>query len=273
MSYTYSAEPAKKSREIEIMINNFREFYLGYEAKKSVPEYVAKCRDDGSWKDIDYSSKERSGWDPLEHVDRVYEITVATFRPDAVKEDRQRNLEVIHRALSFWIKHDFKSDNWWCNNIGVPDKFGRIAVILGAEMKSDEYEYIVNTVLPRSEIGMTGQNKVWLAGGTAVRAALKADEKMIGKSAETIWEEVRIADKEGVRQDLSFQQHGAMLQFGNYGLAYANDISMWAIIFRGTPWAMPREKLEILRRYVLDGQNWIVWKGVMDMNNVKLTFV
>ncbi|HBC87969.1 MAG TPA: hypothetical protein DCZ94_13545 [Lentisphaeria bacterium] len=262
-----TAEPVKKSKEIEIMISNFREFYLEYQAKKAVPEYVASCRDDGSWKDIDYSSKDRSGWDPMEHVDRLFEISLATFRSDAIKDDRQRNLEAIHRALAYWRKHDFKSDNWWCNNIGVPDRFGRIAVIMGSELNADEYDYIVNTVLPRSAIGMTGQNKVWLAGGTAVRAALMGDESMIKKAAAVIWDEVKVSEKEGVKPDYSFQQHGAMLQFGNYGLAYANDISMWAVIFAGTPWAMPPEKLDILRRYALDGQNWIVWKGAMDINS------
>ncbi|HCE42552.1 MAG TPA: hypothetical protein DET40_03275 [Lentisphaeria bacterium] len=262
-----AAEPIGKSKELETMIMNFRKYFLDFPAKKEVPEYVASCRDDGSWKDIDYSSKDRSGWQPMSHVDRVYEITLATFNSDAVKEEHQRNLDAIHRALAYWRKHDFKSDNWWCNNIGAPERFGRIAIIMGDSLTAEEKDYIVNTVLPRAAIGMTGQNKVWLCGNTIMRAVLVGDVQTIKKASDIIWDEVCISDKEGIKPDFSFQQHGAMLQFGNYGLAYANDISKWAIILSGTPWAMPADKLDIFRKYVFDGQNWIVWRGSMDISS------
>jgi chondroitin AC lyase len=44
------------------------------------------------------------------------------------------------------------------------------------------------------------------------------------------------------------------------------EICRWAQILRGTGWAMPSDKLEIYRNYLLQGQNWVSYRGSMDIS-------
>ena len=100
-----------------------------------------------------------------------------------------------------------------------------------------------------------------------MRAALLHDDELMKKAAGVIAEEVRVTTGEGIEPDWSFHQHGAQQQFGNYGSAFAVELTKWAAVLRGTPFAMPEEKLAILRNYLLQGQNWVTWNGAMDISS------
>jgi len=113
---------------------------------------------------------------------------------------------------------------------------------------------------------MTGQNRVWLAGNALYRALLRGDETALAKNSGIIWNELRVSTDEGIQHDNSFHQHGPQLQFGNYGLSFAVENCRWGLFLRGTPWAMPAEKLSIYRDYLLEGLNWTCWRGAMDIS-------
>ena len=130
--------------------------------------------------------------------------------------------------------------------------------------------------MPRSKIGaMTGQNRVWIAGNNVMKAAIVGDIALMRRAAGIIADEITVArielgvPDEGIQPDWSFHQHGPQQQFGNYGMAFATDITRWAIVLRNTRYALPEEKVDILRHYLLDGLNWTCWNGgdgVMDIS-------
>lgn len=227
--------------------------------------YVRTLRPDGSWPDIDYASHARSGWPPATHWTRLLAI-VAAGRSGGAASDRPAWSVAVHRAFAFWIRHDFQCPNWWYNQIGVPKMAATTALLMGDQLTSTERQYLTGTMMPRAKIGMTGQNRVWLAGNTLMLGLLESNEPLVAEAAATIWSEVGVRTSEGIQPDFSFHQHGPQQQFGNYGLSLAVEIGRWGTVLRGTPWAMPTDRLAAYRGFLLDGEAWVVWRGWMDVS-------
>jgi chondroitin AC lyase len=122
------------------------------------------------------------------------------------------------------------------------------------------------TVLQISGFRMTGQNKVWLAGNVLLKALLANNEPLARSARDTIASEIYKTEKEGIQPDFSFHQHGPQQQFGNYGLSFISSMSYYANVFGGTGIGFSSAQISILRDYVFDGENWIVWHGYMDVN-------
>lgn len=233
-------------------------------------KWARAIKDDGAFADLDYESKARSAWVPYSHLTRMLSTIVYAQHSTTPPADRDQCLAAIHRGLSFWMKNDFKCPNWWYNEIGVPKVAGTIALLLKDGLKDEERKFIVDTILVRSKVGaMTGQNRVWLAANGVMRGLLSDDAALVKKAAVVIAEELVVSDKttvEGIQADWSFHQHGSQLQFGNYGMAFAVEMSRWSAVLRETSFALSLEKQEILRNYMLRGQNWIIWRDVMDIS-------
>ena len=231
-------------------------------------KYLSSMKEDGSWPDLEYESRARSAWEPGDHLTRMLNMIVYARRSDTPADQSAKCIEGVHRALAFWIRHDFKCPNWWYNEIGGPKILGTVGLLLNEDLKPDERKYITETSLTRSKVGaMTGQNRVWLAGNGIMRAAILNDDSLLKKAADVIANEVQVADIEGVQPDWSFHQHGSQQQFGNYGMAFASEITKWSVVLRQTHFALPESKLEVLRNYLLQGQNWITWNGMLDISS------
>lgn len=264
------AAPPASNPMLEQVKRQFREFHLKYDPVDpgQAMEFAGSLREDGSWPDIDYKSKDRSGWPPKGHLNRLLIMTrsLASDGPDAA--NRKLLADSINRGLAFWRQHDFICPNWWHNRIGAPTSLGEIALLLGNRLQPEDFEYITRTTAARSKIGnSTAQNRVWLAGCTLTNGLLQNDEEQVARAAATIFAESAISPgKEGIQSDFSFHQHGSQLQFGNYGLSLAGDEIRWMAILRGTPWAMSSAQMDTLRGYLLNGENWIVWRGAMDIS-------
>ena len=234
---------------------------------------MKKMHDDGSWPDIDYESNARSSWPAYDQLTRLLALTVYARRPDTAPADSMKAIAAVHAGLDFWGEHDFICPNWWYNVIGSPKILGTIALLLDKDLHPLERDYITDVVMPRSKIGaMTGQNRVWIAGNNVMKAALVGDVALMRRASGIIADEITVSriqlgvPDEGIQPDWSFHQHGPQQQFGNYGMAFASDTTRWAVILRNTRYAIPEEKIDILRHYLLDGLDWTCWNGVMDIS-------
>ncbi|AQT67414.1 Chondroitinase-AC precursor [Anaerohalosphaera lusitana] len=228
--------------------------------------FMKSMQSDGSWKSIDYTSKRRGGWPVNGHMSRVTTMAKAYCSRNSKYSQSSEMLGAIRKALQFWLENDFVSPNWWHNQIGVPREVGRTLILVGDRVPEEVVERSIEMVMARARIRMTGQNRIWLAGNVFMRGLLTDDAELVTKAANAIAAEVRVTTAEGVQPDWSFHQHGPQLQFGNYGLSYANDCAMWANILRGTRFAFDDAKIEILRNYLLNGQQWVVWNRSMDIS-------
>lgn len=215
------------------------------------------------WRDIDYTDMSRGGWDMTLHITRIHALAKAYKWPQSSFYKSPLLSELLHKAAGWWFDNRPVNPNWWHNDIGVPKKLTAAMLLLRDELSEEEIQGTLR-VLERSRFGRTGQNKAWLAGNQMMKALLIEDPELAREARRQIGEEIYVTDNEGIQKDWSFHQHGPQMQFGNYGLAFADGVSFWARVFEGTDYAFPEEQVEIIENYILEGLCWPIWKGVMD---------
>lgn len=220
---------------------------------------------DGSWSDVDYSSQNRSGWSPKVHVERILILTKAYRLPSSGYFESKEVETAIHKSLQYWIDRKLVSLNWWHNQIGIPKTLGGALILFESRLTPQEKEGALG-IMNNAKFGMTGQNKVWLAGNVLVRGLLENDLNLVTSARDTIVSEIKIGDQEGIKYDNSFHQHGAQQQFGNYGAAYISSMSFWSQMFSGTAIGFDQSQLDILSGLINNGYRRILWNGYMDVN-------
>lgn len=232
----------------------------------TVEGYVRSLRPDGSWPDIDYSNKEPGSWQTQRHLSRLLSMAEAYRRPDHTLAGSAALRAAILKSLAHWTQNDYLNPNWWYPQIGVPQVMAPILILMGETVPPELKEQTIQRVLGRSKMGMTGQNKVWLAGIALMKGLLTDDPNLVAKARDHIFSELHVTTQEGIQPDYSFHQHGPQQQWGNYGGAFGGDMIRWAGIFHGTSYALDPSQLEILRHYLQEGPAWALWNGRMDIS-------
>lgn len=227
--------------------------------------YMESIRDDGSWPDINYTDTKRSGWDAKKHADRILELAKLYHAEGPSCTWSPRFSAVIHQALGYWFRTKPVCKNWWYNEIGIPKTFGPAFLLLRMQLTPDELKEAVK-VMDNARFGMTGQNKVWLAGNVLTKALLTDDYALVKAARDTIVSEITTGRVEGIKSDWSFHQHGPQQQFGNYGLAYLSEMSFYSGLFAGTSFALDDHQQSILNNLLTEGYRWIIWRGYLDVN-------
>ncbi len=242
-------------------------FFLALNEHASAKAELATQKQDGSWADIDYKDKGRSHWKPRLHLERLGRIACAYADSNASLYRKPEARDAVLRGLELWVMQDPQSQNWWNQQIGTPLRLFKIMLPLGDGLPQELSEKI-RPLLDRSKPGMTGQNKVWLAGIHLHKGILYNQPEWVRKGRDLIAEELRIAAPraEGLQSDWSYHQHGAQLQFGNYGLAYFTDMTQWVSILAGTQYALPPEKTVLLEHFYSNGLRWVMFNGQFDFN-------
>lgn len=230
-----------------------------------IERYIKNLRKDGSWTDINYNDTKRSGWDPRLHPERILEMVKAFMSPGVEYYKSPALEKTIHSAMDYWFKAGLECSNWYYNEIGVPRTLGTAFILFDEYLTADERINAVR-VMENSKFGMTGQNKVWLAGNVMMRAVLQNDFNLVKQARDIIVSEIIKGGLEGIKDDWSFHQHGPQQQFGNYGLAYIYTMSLFSGIFADTSLAFDSRQLQILSNFISDGYQWIIWNGKMDIS-------
>ena len=230
-----------------------------------VEQLLATLSIEGSWSDIDYTSKERGAWQPRQHLSNLLAISKVYRTPGTKFYGKQEVSEKIHLGLNYWLDNDFICPNWWYPVIGVPMMLNPIMILMEDEISDEQLEKSL-VILDRCKIGKTGQNKVWQSGNVLLKSLLLQHIDTVQMAANSIQEELKVSLDEGVQPDWSYHQHGPQLQFGNYGLSYVGDMIKWITILRNTPFSFDESNVSILRNYLLEGQQWVTWKNQMDIS-------
>lgn len=234
-------------------------------SKAFIEELLAKQNEEGAWTDINYADKTRSGWEPRLHPERILGLVKACQDENSEYYQSEKVIQAIHAALGFWFKEKLKCPNWYYNQIGVPRTLGVAFVLFEEHLTADEKKEAVE-LMKNSQFGMTGQNKVWLAGNVMMRALLENDLALVQQARDTIVSEICTGKKEGIKDDWSFHQHGPQQQFGNYGLAYISSMSLFSGLFAETSMAFSDEQLDIIGSLLDKGYQWVIWRSNMDIS-------
>ena len=226
---------------------------------------------DGSWDDVNYADKKRSGWEPKVHADRLLELA-KLFADPSSKYYQSKEIEaMIRRAMNYWFTTKPVCLNWWYNQIGIPRTMGSAFVLFDDYLTAEERQAAVE-VMQRAKFGMTGQNKVWLAGNVLMRAILQRDEQLVRQARDVIASEIVTGQTEGIKNDWSFHQHGPQLQFGNYGLSFISGMAFYYGVFKGTPFQFSDGQIDILTSLINKGYKWVIWNRRMDVSSLGRQF-
>ncbi|WP_299779112.1 polysaccharide lyase family 8 super-sandwich domain-containing protein [uncultured Formosa sp.] len=253
--------------QTEQLKTNFKQFYALEDVNVAETESLLNSLQvDGSWTDIDYTMTRRSNWLPLNHLKRLKSLAIAYNQPDSDYFQDKIVSEAILKGLNYWCNHKFWSENWWLKQIGIPQNLGPI-LILCESFIPDALQQKALQLMDASEIGMSGQNKIWLSGNVFMRELLR-DHEDVYKIAATTIEDIVVQStgaEEGLQPDFSFHQHGPQPQFGNYGLHFSEDIVMWMFIFNNTTLSFPKSKVDLMRNFLFKGQQKVVYNGKYDV--------
>ncbi|MCP3894602.1 MAG: polysaccharide lyase 8 family protein [Bacteroides sp.] len=253
-------------KEAEVSDQNVIELQQLYPiTKREVQVLIRTIREDGSWPDINYADTKRSGWEPKRHVERVLKLVKYYYPRKEQSKQVSELVSTIHKAMNYWFTQKLVCKNWWYNQIGIPRTMGTAFLLFESEMDEQEKQAAVEVLL-NAKFGMTGQNKVWLAGNVLMRALLQNDLALVKAARDEISSEIVLGRIEGIKPDWSFHQHGPQQQFGNYGLSFIGNMSFYSELFAGTSLAFNAEQQRILVSLLLNGYRWIVWRGYWDVN-------
>ncbi len=266
LNYDGLLAQAAYPEDLEQLHQNAISYFLDEEIKMDeVQGLLDDMQADGSWENIDYTSKQRGAWEPRQHLTNLLYIAVAYHTANTPFYGQKEVSRKIHLSLNYWLENDFICPNWWYPVIGVPMVLNPIMLLMEDEL-SEKQKELGLVILGRCEIGKTGQNKVWQSGNVLLTSLLTKDAEMVQRASASIQEELVVSLHEGVQPDWSYHQHGPQLQFGNYGLSYVGDMIKWIRILRDTPYRFDESKVYILRNYLLKGLQWVIWKDKMDIS-------
>ncbi|NDV65238.1 polysaccharide lyase family 8 super-sandwich domain-containing protein [Bacteroides sp. 224] len=272
---SFNKEPANLVRlltalppETEISDQAVTELHQRYPFNvEKITSYMKEMRPNGSWSDINYEDKKRSGWEPKIHAERILEMTKLYRSKQTDYYQSPWVEETIHKALNFWFITKPMCLNWWQNQIGIPKTLGGAFLLFEDKLNPEEKEGAI-AVMSHARFGMTGQNKVWLAGNVMIRALLQNNFELVREARDIIASEIVTGQTEGIKEDWSFHQHGPQQQFGNYGMSFISGMSFFSGVFSGTSLAFSNDQLNILCSLLEKGYRWILWNGYMDISSL-----
>ena len=238
---------------------------------KKIDGYLSLMSADGSWTDINYADTKRSGWEPKLHAERILELSKLYYSKTTEHYHSEKVKEAIHLALKYWFDTKPRCLNWWYNQIGIPKTLGAAFILLEEQLTEQEHRAAV-AVMENAKFGMTGQNKVWLAGNVLIRALLQNDADLVKAARDAIASEIVLGRKEGIKDDWSFHQHGPQQQFGNYGLSFVTGMSFFFQLFKDTDYEFTGQQREILVSLIDKGYRWVIWNRYMDVSSLGRQF-
>lgn len=262
LKYILNAIPPEAEISDQAVVELHQRYPLDLEKMKS---YLSSLSEEGKWADINYEDKKRSGWEPKIHTERILELVKLYYSRQSPYYQSSEVEAAIHKALHYWFTAKPVCLNWWYNQIGVPKTLGTAFVLFEKKLSPDEKKEAI-AVMENSRFGMTGQNKVWLAGNVMMRALLQDDAVLAQMARDTIASEIVTGGAEGIKDDWCFHQHGAQQQFGNYGLSFVSGMSFFSGVFAGTSLAFDEGQLQIICNLIDKGYRWVLWKGKMDVS-------
>ena len=220
---------------------------------------------DGSFASIDYTNKVGGRWPVKKHLEYVKNLAIAyKNKSSEVYLNKELSLK-IQNSLNYWLNNDFLSTNWWDQHIGVPELLLPTLFLMEEELSKAQIRKATN-LLHRAKIKMTGQNKVWLSTNVMLRSLLLRKPDSVAIASRAIQGELKISNGVGIKADWSYHEHGAQLQFGNYGLSFLEDMIKCYAFVNETPFIFKEDKIKILRNYILKGQQWVIWNENYDVS-------
>lgn len=287
-----------RAAEIDVVRQNFLDYYTAAGAPRSserlqkslselewateaytAPGYLLS---DGSWPDINYAEVPSGGWSPWEHVRRLAMMAKA-YRTPGQRHYGDPNLRLhigatLRKVKDFYGATVLPEGNWWFWTIAVPLDLGPTLVLMRGEIDQGLYDDLVFAIAfrigsspaSRGLVGPvpTGQNLVWSSFNHLTLALLRDEPARLDRVRDAMAVVTLPTAGDGLKSDRSFHQHGAQLYTGGYGASFANDVAKYALITRGSSYALPPLSLESFADFLAEGLVWSIHGSNFDVSTI-----
>lgn len=218
----------------------------------AAPAYAHNIGPYGAWPDIEYLA----GDAPLGHLGRLRAMAAAWAKEDT-RDPRVK--ETLALGLEYWLKKDYRDDEWWQNEIGIPRRIAQIVLLAGDALPAHLAQGALRIVdrawpPPESPRGW-GQNATARARIAIMRAVLSGDSDLLDEVRRRVLEEIARTERDGIQHDYSFKQFD-VLYMGAYGINFLADAVEIAELFQDGDLAFPKRRLGILADCLLEGHQW-----------------
>ena len=230
-------------------------------------------KEDGSFDDVDFDAQGKDGWDGIRHWEYLRTLAWAWADPQSYRYHNKELGRRIVQSVIFWHRvRPCPPLKWWWNQVGVPMK-AMDALILACPLLQQTEEGCKALLTPLQGATLktaVGENLTWQAEAVFLRGLLAFDNRMMDEAAAVLTKELRIAaeGQEGIAADGCYHWNGHQIQQGTYGLEFLEHAVSYAMLVNGTSWGLNESQMNAVRKLMLDGFAWILWRGRMDYHGL-----
>lgn len=226
-------------------------------------DLLETMREDGTWTDVPYNDKGPGNWKAAQHLNNVLTMVRWYRSMKAVTPEKKNLQDAVFSSLDYWLENDPENSNWWWNVIGIPRRMADICLLMDDDLDGWRREKALE-ITARGKLSMTGANLADVASISIARGIVERNEELIAKAVGLMVGEIKVSLGEGIQPDFSFHQHGALLYNHGYGAVFLSNCAELANLVKDTAFAFPPEKIELVCRLILEGNQWMIRYGTKD---------
>lgn len=241
----------------------------------SAGSYLSSQNSNGSWSDINYSDKSRSGWEPEKHWERLIQMAIAYNKSGNSHYQSSSMKQGIINGLNYWNSVQPTSDNNFNRYIDAPMGLGEIIVLMEDEIPQATMDATVeynsggfmdkcySRWLRKCEVGPD----VARMGYAHVCVGLATDDPTaIDIFSERLQGECVIANQGqwGLQTDDAYHYHGPQIYAPWYSEGFYEALVDWGDRFKGLKWEFTANTKDYLRGAILQGYQWMIRRGSWD---------
>ena len=252
---TYKAQEPKDDYErvLQRVRQNLYESTPLERMDKGATSLMKMLTPEGTWPEYDYKCFFRTNWEPQRHLTNIRQMAVAYTCPESSLYGNQVLFRAIDKALRTWNDYKPTSFNWWYNDISAPKVMADILALMAAgeqKLAPSVTAGLMEMMAKSDPRKWTGANKQDIAMHHMIRGCILKNDSIVSTNVSEFFEPICINSGEGIKEDLSYQQHNNQLYIGGYGTVFVNNISQIAPLFRGTKYALSADKLKLFSEFV-----------------------
>lgn len=252
---TYKAQEPKDDYErvLQRVRQNLYESTPLERMDKGATSLMKMLTPEGTWPEYDYKCFFRTNWEPQRHLTNIRQMAVAYTCPESSLYGNQVLFRAIDKALRTWNEYKPTSFNWWYNDISAPKVMADILALMAAgeqKLAPSVTAGLMEMMAKSDPRKWTGANKQDIAMHHMIRGCILKNDSIVSTNVSEFFEPICITSGEGIKEDLSYQQHNNQLYIGGYGTVFVNNISQIAPLFRGTKYALSADKLKLFSEFV-----------------------
>ncbi len=266
-----------RADDLELLRNRFK---VQAASQTISPADVLKltltCNNEGMWPGIDYEDVSNTGFQHSKHMDNLLKLAIAYTSDEYQLKGNKAIKATFDRALALWIKNDYFCENWWHNQIGIPNTLVNVMLTMDDNLSSEQIEGVL-PVVGRAHLLSTGArpggDRIKIASILARKALFLRDKELFDSTVKVIASQIDIntdpvndirrienAPKDmfpggrGIEADYSFHHRPDRVNNTvSYGEPYAAAFTQWAAILHDTEYRFSQEAIKGLVDFYLDG--------------------